>query len=95
MEVNGVSNGEIILPIQLFIGKANVTRLNNRQMYPVVLYLLCFSKKLQNVLAVNVAFIPIFGKYSTSGRRLSDEVVRLARNKAVQDTLETLLCNRT
>lgn len=30
-------------PIKLSIDKANVTRLNQRSVYPVVLYLLCYS----------------------------------------------------
>lgn len=66
-------------PFQLFIDKANVTRLNKRSMYPVILYLLCVSGKVRRLLAVNVAFIPIVGSNSKAGKELSSELVKKAR----------------
>lgn len=36
------------LPLPLFMDKANVTRLNKRSIYPVVLYLICFPSRIQS-----------------------------------------------
>lgn len=57
-----------LLPYQLFVDKGNVTRLNKRSMYPVVLYLLCLSRTVRRILAVNVSFIPIVTDREVFGR---------------------------
>lgn len=79
------------VPLQLFIDKANVTRLNKRSMYPVVLYLLCFSRRVRRILAVNVAFIPVISALAKDGSAMSAELTKLARASAIQQTLKVLL----
>lgn len=85
------SDDNTYLPLQLFIDKANVPRLNKRSMYPVVLYILCFSRKVRRQLAVNVAFIPLVATLSISGNTLSDKVIKIARSEVIQQTLKLLL----
>lgn len=60
-------------------------------MYPVVLYLLRFSRKVRKRLAVNVSFIPVIKSVSSNGRRLSKALVKQARSIAIQGTLKILL----
>lgn len=81
----------IILPIQFFIDKANVTKLNKRSMYPVVLYLICFSRKVRRRLAVNVAFVPVVKDISETGKRIPRAIGKQARATALQKTLSILL----
>ncbi len=91
MSITGALANLQLLPVQLFVDKANVTRLNRRLMYPVVLYLLCFSREVRRKLAVNVAFIPIVRKTSIAGKKLPKEVVRAARRSITQKTMIELL----
>lgn len=81
----------VYLPFQLFIDKANVSRLNKRSMYPVVLYLLCFSRKVRRALAVNVGFVPIVHSKNLTGKELSKEVTKHARSTVIQQGLDSLL----
>ena len=81
----------LFLPLQLFIDKANVTRLNKRSMYPVVLYILCFSRQVRRHLAVNIAFIPVVSNLSSTGKKLSSEITKQARCSAIQQTMHALL----
>lgn len=81
----------MFLPIQCFIDKANVTHLNKRTMYPIVMYLLCFSRSVRRQVAVNVGFLPVVRNVSITGRRKSDEITKFARASALQETLGLLL----
>lgn len=84
-------SSHMFMPVQFFIDKANVTRLNKRSMYPIVMYLLCFSRSVRRQLAVNVGFLPVVRNVSITGRRKSDEITKFARASALQETLGLLL----
>ncbi len=58
-------------------------------MYPVVLYLLCFSQEVRRKLAAR--FIPIVRKNSIAGKKLLKEVARAARRSITQKTMIELL----
>lgn len=91
LKLRGNCSNLAFIPFQLFIDKANVTRLNKRSMYPVVLYLLCFSRKVRRALVVNVAFVPIISKYEQSTKMLSKDKRKLLQNAVLQGTLKLLL----
>lgn len=85
------ARGTKTLPLQLFIDKANVSRLDKRSIFPVILYLLCFSRKVRRTLGVNVAFIPIIGDNSIGGRKLSRAIIKKTGRTVLQATLRKIL----
>ncbi|CAN8071433.1 unnamed protein product [Agarophyton chilense] len=80
-----------VAALQLFIDKENVTCLNKRSMYPIVLYLLCFSRRVRRRLAINVGMIPVVSGLGRDGRKMPKELTRLALATTIQQTLESLL----
>ncbi len=60
-------------------------------MFPIVMYLLCFSREVQTKLAVNVAFVPVVQNRSITGRKLSHAAVASVRRQVLQQTMEILL----
>lgn len=85
-----------LLLVALFVDKHNVTKLNKRSLYSVVMFVKNIdSGPLQFLHSMIVAYIPFPSSLTDLGTRLSKPNTRHIRRMAVQQTMQHLLASAT
>lgn len=85
-----------LLLVSLFIDKHNVTKMNKRSLYSVVMFIKNIdSGPLQFLDSLIVAYIPFPSSQTDLGTRLTEPKTRRIRRMAVQQTMKNLLGSAT